>query len=86
MCYRSDIYVGQITEFSCQRWHFPFVLPPAQGAMEPVEVLVTPTPMKGHLETETPRSTTSSEQELADIVHSPVSTQVTSPMEMQRGC
>ena len=63
-----------------------FVLPPVQGAMEPVEVLVTPTPMKGHLETETPRSTTSSEQELADIVHSPVSTQVTSPMEMQRGC
>ena len=62
------------------------VLPPAQGAMEPVEVLVTPTPMKGHLETETPRSTTSSEQELADIVHSPLSTQVTSPIEMQRGC
>lgn len=62
------------------------VLPPAQGAMEPVEVLVTPTPTKGHLETETPRSTTSSEQELADIVHSPLSTQVTSPMEMQRGC
>ena len=54
--------------------------------MEPVEVLVTPTPTKEHLETGTPRSTTSSEQELADIVHSPLSTQVTCPMEMQQGC
>ena len=48
--------------------------------MEPVEVLVTPTPTGGHLETGTPRSTTSSEQELAAITHSPLSTQVISPM------
>ena len=48
--------------------------------MEPVEVLVTPTPTGGHLETGTPRSTTSSEQELAAITHSLLSTQVLSPM------